>query len=44
MPEMRQLVNNSTLWAAGRTKAPSNLEKRNAGPAATATGPYKKPQ
>jgi len=44
MPEMRQLVNNSTLWAAGRTKAPNNLEKRNAGPAATATGPYKKPQ
>jgi trehalose utilization protein len=43
MPEMRRLVANSTLWAAGRTKASANLKKRTAGPPATATGPYKKP-
>ena len=44
MPEMRRLVANATLWAAGRTHAPKNMTKRNAGPPATATGPYKKPE
>ena len=43
MPEMRRLVVNSTLWAAGKTTASANLKPRSAGPPATATGPYKKP-
>jgi hypothetical protein len=42
MPEMKKLVENATLWAAGKTEAPGKLKKRNAGPPATATGPYKK--
>lgn len=42
MSEMRQLATNATLWAAGRTHASKNLKKRNAGPPATAFGPYKK--
>ncbi len=43
MPEMRRLVTNATLWAGGKAHAPENLKKRNAGPSATATGPYKQP-
>ena len=43
MPEMRKLVTNSTLWAAGRSKSPGDLKKRSAGPPVTATGPYKRP-
>ena len=41
MPEMQQLVVNSVLWAGKKTTAPANLPKREAGPKATATGPYK---
>ncbi len=43
MPPMQTLVRNSILWAAGKTKAPAKLPKREAGPAATATGPLKDP-
>jgi trehalose utilization protein len=43
-PQMQKLVANSCLWAAGRTNAPKNLKRREAGPPATAQGPYKKPQ
>jgi trehalose utilization protein len=43
MPQMRKLVENSVKWSAGRTKAPSKLKRRDAGPAATAQGPYKRP-
>jgi trehalose utilization protein len=42
-PEMQKLVTNSCKWAAGVTKAPKNLKRREAGPAATAQGPYKRP-
>jgi trehalose utilization protein len=41
MPEMRQLMTNAVEWAAGKTSAPKKLKRRNAGPAAPATGPYK---
>jgi len=43
MPEMQRLVANSVLWAGKRTNAPARLERREAGPPATATGPYKRP-
>ena len=43
MPEMRQLVTNAAMWAAGRTQTPKNVKKRDAGPPATAFGPYKNP-
>ncbi|PYV16039.1 MAG: trehalose utilization protein [Acidobacteria bacterium] len=42
MSEMRQLAANAVQWAAGRTAAPRNLKRREAGPPATASGPYKK--
>ena len=41
MPEMQRLVHNSVLWAGKKTNAPANLPKREAGPKATATGPYR---
>ena len=41
MPEMQKLVHNSVLWAGKKTNAPANLPKREAGPKATASGPYK---
>ncbi len=41
MPEMQKLVHNSVLWAGKKTTAPASLPKREAGPKATATGPYK---
>ena len=44
MPEMQRLVANSVNWAAGRTHAPKNLTRREAGPAATAQGPYRPQQ
>ncbi len=40
-PEMELLVRNSVLWAGKRTTAPAGLPKREAGPKATASGPYK---
>lgn len=40
-PEMQRLVSNSVLWAGKRTNAPTKLPRREAGPAATASGPYK---
>lgn len=40
---MQKLVANSCLWAAARTNAPKNLKRREAGPAASAQGPYKRP-
>ncbi len=40
-PEMELLVRNSVLWAGQRTTASANLPKREAGPKATASGPYK---
>ena len=43
MPEMRKLMVNMIEWAGGKTRAPKNLKKRNAGPPATANGPYKAP-
>lgn len=39
IPEMQRLVVNAALWAGKRTHAPAKLTKREAGPAATATGP-----
>lgn len=42
LPQMQKLVANSVMWAAGRTNAPKNLTRREAGPPATAQGPYKK--
>jgi len=41
MPEMQRLVANSVLWAAKKTSAPSSLARRDAGPAATKSGPLK---
>jgi trehalose utilization protein len=41
MPQMQRLVANSAKWAAGRTKASKNPRRRDAGPRATAQGPYK---
>ncbi len=41
MPEMQKLVHNSVLWAGKKTHASTNLPKREAGPKATATGPYR---
>jgi trehalose utilization protein len=41
MPEMQRLIANSALWAGKRTNAPTKLVRREAGPKATATGPYK---
>ena len=41
MPEVQKLVANSVAWAAGRTNAPRNLKRREAGPPPTARGPYK---
>ncbi len=41
MPQMQQLIVNSVLWAGRKTNASANLPKREAGPQATATGPYK---
>jgi trehalose utilization protein len=43
MPQMQRLVANSVKWAGGITKTPGKLTRREAGPAATAQGPYKKP-
>ncbi len=40
-PEMQKLVANAVEWAAGRTNAPKNLKRREAGPPATAFGPYR---
>lgn len=42
MPEMQRLVANSVEWAAGRTRAPRQLRRREAGPPATATGKYQR--
>jgi trehalose utilization protein len=42
MPQMQTLIANSVNWAGGRTKTPARLKRREAGPAATAQGPYKK--
>lgn len=44
MPEMQRLISNSVLWAAKRTNAPAKLARREAGPKATASGPYKPPK
>ena len=44
MPQMQRLVANSVKWAAGRTNAAGNLKRRDAGPKATAQGPYKPQQ
>jgi trehalose utilization protein len=41
MSEIQRLVANAVLWAGRRTNAPANLPRREAGPAATATGPLK---
>ncbi|HEY3132220.1 MAG TPA: ThuA domain-containing protein [Acidobacteriota bacterium] len=41
-PEMQKLVANAVEWAAGRTGAPNNLKRREAGPPATAFGPYRR--
>jgi trehalose utilization protein len=41
MPKMRRLVSNSVRYSAGRTEAPKNLKRREAGPPATAQGPYR---
>lgn len=41
MPQMQRLIVNSVLWAGQKTNAAANLPKREAGPKATATGPYK---
>jgi trehalose utilization protein len=43
MPQMQKLVANSAKWAAGRTAASKTLKRREAGPKATAQGPYKDP-
>jgi trehalose utilization protein len=43
MPKMQRLVSNSVRYAAGRTNAPKNLKRREAGPPATAHGPYTNP-
>lgn len=40
MPEMRKIVANAVTWAAGRTTAPNNLKRREAGPPTSARGPY----
>lgn len=42
MPQMQRLVANAANWAAGRTKTPQNLTRREAGPPATAQGKYQK--
>ena len=41
MPEMQRLIVNSVQWAGKKTNASANLPKREAGPKATATGPYR---
>ena len=41
MPEMQKLIHNSVLWAGKKTNAGGNLPRREAGPKATATGPYR---
>lgn len=41
MPQMQRLVANAVEWAAGQTNAPVNPKHRDAGPKATASGPYK---
>ncbi|HEY2934474.1 MAG TPA: ThuA domain-containing protein [Acidobacteriota bacterium] len=40
-PEMQKLITNSVLWAAGITNAGYNLERRQAGPPASARGPLR---
>jgi trehalose utilization protein len=40
-PPMQRLVSNCVLWAGKRTNAPAKLPRREAGPAATANGPYR---
>ncbi|MEJ7711073.1 MAG: ThuA domain-containing protein [Pyrinomonadaceae bacterium] len=40
--QMQKLVANSVEWSAGRTKTPKKPTRREAGPAATVEGPYKK--
>ncbi|HEV8132971.1 MAG TPA: ThuA domain-containing protein [Acidobacteriota bacterium] len=40
-PEMQKLVANAVEWAAGRTHAPKDLKRREAGPPASAFGPYR---
>ncbi len=42
MPQMQRLIENAARWAGHRTNAPANLSPREAGPAATATGPLAK--
>ena len=42
MPPVQQLMQNLTQWTGGRTKAPREVKKREAGPAPTVNGPYKK--
>lgn len=42
MPQMQKIIANSVEWTAGRTKAPQKMTRREAGPAATTQGPYKK--
>ena len=42
IPQMKTLIANSVNWAGGLTKTPANLKRREAGPKATAQGPYKK--
>jgi len=42
IPEMQRLISNAVLWAGKRTNAPANLPRREAGPAATASGPLAK--
>jgi trehalose utilization protein len=44
MPEMQRLIVNSVLWAGKKTKAAAHLPPREAGPKATATGPYRPPK
>lgn len=41
MPEMQKMIVNSVLWAGKKTNARANLPKREAGPKATATGPFR---
>jgi YVTN family beta-propeller protein len=40
MPVMQRLIGNAVKWTAGVVEAPANLVKREAGPAATVTGPH----
>lgn len=44
MPQMQRLIANAALWAGKRTHAPAKLERREVGPKATASGPYRPPK